>query len=108
MSRSIDRIRRARSRAEYEREVIARLRAKERVREAARTRLRAKFVVETAIEHGVEIKLVKSPLGADVRVTAPTAPNLQKYADCTVSFRNAVIRSLAEYVRLGRRGGDGP
>jgi hypothetical protein len=84
------------------------LRSKERARLAARIRVKANFIAQTAAEQGVEIRLVRGPLGADVLVHAPSATSLEMCVDCEVSFRNAVIRSLEEFARLIRRGESEP
>jgi hypothetical protein len=102
------RFHRARLRAEGERRHVSRSQARERARAASRTRLKAAFIAKVAAEEGIKIELVRSPLGADVLVHAPCAPDLERCIACKVSFRNAVIRSLEEYLRLARRGGDGP
>jgi hypothetical protein len=102
MSRPPGHVWRARNAIERQHRALARLRSKECARLAARVRVKANFIAQTAAEQGVEIRLVRGPIGADVLVHAPRAPDLKRCVDCEVSFRNAVIRSLEEFARLIR------
>jgi hypothetical protein len=104
MSRPPGHVWRARNNIERRHRAIARLRSKERARLAARVRVKANFIAQTA----AEIRLARGPLGADVLVHAPRATSLDTCVDCEVSFRNAVIRSLEEFARLIRRGESEP
>jgi hypothetical protein len=64
--------------------------------------LRAKFVVEAALEHGVHIAIMGDPyarrLPPSVFTWAPSAPSLENQTACQASFHDAVEQNLRAIV----------
>jgi hypothetical protein len=59
-----------------------------------RALLRARFIVEAALEHGVHIAVQGSPYGPSVSTWAPSAPTLEHQTACQECFRLAVEANL--------------
>jgi hypothetical protein len=66
----------------------------ERVDPQAHALLRAKFVAQAVVEHGVSVGIVPSPAGLSVFVWAPTARTRQRQEDCELSFHDAIAGLL--------------
>jgi hypothetical protein len=55
---------------------------------------RAKFIRDTAIQHGVHVAIIGSPHGPCAFVWAPTAPTVEQQLACEASFKRAVYRNI--------------
>jgi hypothetical protein len=84
-----------RDRVERDRRTITRLKA----RNTARERLRARFIVETAIEREVKIAIVGGPRDPTIFVFAPNATDEQRQFACERSFQDAVEANLDEVIK---------
>jgi hypothetical protein len=77
---------------------------------ARRDKERARFILSTAIEHGVHIAVVETGRGEpSLLAWAPTAPTSDKQIACERSFKLATRHNLRALARQGlsRRGGPG-
>ena len=84
--------------------------ARGRAETARRSEARARFIYETAIEHGVHVAIVPSPLGEiSVSVWAPNASSPELQAAAERSFAGAVktnigaVRRYADSLRARPR-----